>query len=76
MLALQLHEGILKKIEDKLVKKYLQQIKIGTKVLQLPQAHLYYFQPLLSKCIRCKDEEALETLEEIFSSTGNILLEM
>ena len=76
MITLELHEGILKRIEDKLIKKYLQQIKIDAKVLQLPQAHLFYFQPLLSKCIRCKDEEALEALEEIFSITGKILLEM
>lgn len=59
MSTLELEPGILNRMEDKLAKKFLHEIKISAKVLQIPKAHIFYFQPLLSKCIRCKDDEAL-----------------
>lgn len=56
MLNLKLREGILVEVEQILTKVYVNSIKINSIVLALPESHLFFFQPLITKCIRSDDQ--------------------
>ena len=55
MMGLKIKPKILSRLESILVRAYMEGIKSSSIVLQLEEGHIFFFQPLVAKCLRCED---------------------